>query len=217
MSVILSDNALTTVEVAKRYLRDGGYPVDDGDMLKLHINAVSGFIARFTGRKRLAYSSTALVEYRDGMGQQFIYTREAPIRQLVSVSTYPFEDNYGETMTGPTPPALHTDDLWIEPANGRIFFKNGVLPSGAGVVALTYTAGFYDDEDGGAGVAADVEFSALRLIALEALLRKWQRWTEKRVGVESRSSDAGSVSYTNEDFDRAVLDELKRYRRQWVA
>jgi len=216
MPVVLSDRALMDEATAAKYLRDQGYPTDGGDMLRLHINAVSGFIARVTGREALKYSDTQIVELRDGDDTEWIYTREAPIRSLVSVETYPYETNYGETITGPGTSA-YNDDAWYEARGGRVVLKNTTLPQGKGTVLITYTAGFYDDGDAGVGEAADPELSALKVIALEALLRKWQRWTEKRVGVASRSSDAGSITYSQDDFPKAVVAELLRYRRQWVA
>lgn len=211
--VAISTQALMTAEIAKRYLRDQGLPADDGDMLRLHINAVSGFIVRVTGRSRLIYSATAVEEIRDGFGHNWMYTREAPIKSLTSIETYPYATGVGETLTGPGT-SLGNDDMWYDSEKGRIVLLNRTFPEGIGTVKITYEAGWYDDGDGGAGVPADDSLSALRVIALEALLRKWQRWTEKRVGVTQRSSDAGSVSYSADDFSKSVMTELARYRRR---
>ena len=122
MTVLLSADALVSMDVAKRYLRDQGYPTDDGDMLRLHINAVSGFIARFTARARLKYSATPVVEMRDGDGSTWIYTREAPIKSLVAVTLYPMNSGSSTIVTGPGT-SLFNDAMYYDAARGRIVLQ----------------------------------------------------------------------------------------------
>lgn len=207
----LHAQALFDDELARSYLRDQGYPADDGDMLRLHINAVTGFIQRFTGRNRLRYSATPIVEVRDGRGSSWFYTREAPIKSLTEIQTHPMVSGSGETITGPGT-ATSNDDMWVDQQKGRVELIDRVLPEGAGTVQITYTAGWDAEGDNGA-TATEPSLAALQVIALEALLRKWQRWVEKRVGIAARSSNAGSTTYSTEDFSAEVLAELKRYRR----
>lgn len=215
MATVLSDYALFDESEAKRFLRDQGFAPDNDELLRLHINGVSGFILRYTGRQRLKYSATSVLEIRNGRDIDWMYTKEAPIKSLLLIETYPFESNVGEAIVGPLT-SVSNDDMWYESESGRITLLNRTFPEGYGAVRLTYQAGWYDDGDAGAGEPADPALSQLKLLGLEVMLRKWQRWVEKRVGVSSRSHEGANINYERDDFSTNVLKELDQYKRTMV-
>jgi len=82
------------------------------------------------------------------------------------------------------------------------------LPEHFSGVLITYEAGF---------TTADHEYDALKLIILDALARKWNRWKGQRHGIESETKQETTVTYSDADFPRHVMRDLHRFRRTLFA
>lgn len=217
-TLTLSPDALVSLDRARAYLEGQGLVSKGLDMLALHVNAATGFILGFCNRKRLAWVDADITEYREGNGCQTIWTREAPIRKLTSVTLLP-HDQYGGTvaLTGPTPPALATSDLYFDATTGQIRLLTYDFPEGPASVKLVYRAGYYAQDQPTAGAAADPERALLELTCCELILRKWKRWQAKNVGVTSQSNERGSVTYDLSDLDAGTKKALEQFRRNMVV
>ena len=219
MARALHAQAPVTLDEARRYLLDQGFASDGLDMLALHINSITSIMLNVMGRTRIKWiDGDEIVDYRDGDGTPEIWTRDSPIRKVVSVQMYPLASSPGTSYTGPTEPALANSDLFFDSLEGIIVMKRSVFPEGRRTVKLTYEAGFYSNED--ADVADDTvdhQFNGLKAIALDALATKWQRFKNQRHGVESETKQETTVTYTDADFNRHAIRDLKRFRRSLFA
>lgn len=214
MAVTLHAQAPVTVDEARRYLLDQGFPSDGGDMLKIHINAITSMMLNVMGRTRIKWiDDDEITEYRDGDGSTEIWTRDAPIRKLVSVQVWPLATTPGSTYTGPTEPALSNDDTFFDPDEGIVVLKRTVFPDGRRTVKLVYEAGFYDGTGVSPNDVADHQFNGLKAIALDALATKWKRFANQRHGIDSETKQETTVTYSDEDFNRHAMRDLKRFRR----
>ena len=216
MPVLAITQALISRTEAAAYLRDQGMPVDSHDMLQRHINSVSAFIARFTGRSHLHYSATAIVEYRDGTGDRSIHTVEAPIRSLDEIVLLPHYASGLTTITGPgTSPS--NDDVLYESKSGLVVLQDYAFPDSLQSVRITYKAGYYQDGEPTANDPADPEMALLQMIAMDAVARRWRRFLDKTAGVASRSREGQTTVYRSDDFDKGTLRELSLFRRSLFA
>lgn len=205
----LNAQCLATVEEARKYLLDQGHPTDNFNLLHIHMNAITSFILQTTGRDRIKWiDADTIEEYRNGYGEADIFLKNAPIVRVVSVQTWPNDDSQGDTYTGPTEPAVYNDDMEFDAVRGMLRMKGATLPDHMSGVKISYEAGF---------VAADHEYDSLKLITLDALARKWNRWKSQRHGIESESKQETTVTYSDADFPRFVMKDLHRFRRTLFA
>jgi hypothetical protein len=216
-NVILSPQSLVTVDEALAFLQDQGSPTDDQDMLRHQLNAVTGMILKLTSRDRLVWiAGDEITEYREGYGTNRMFLRNAPIRELVSVTLEPHQTT-GISIAVPTPPATFSDACYFEPASAMLVLKNQVFPEGPSTVKVVYEAGYYVQDTPTVGDVADAEVLELKLIALNALARRWSRWKNNRHGVSHESRGEQSVSYFADDLTKDEVRDLRRYRRSLFA
>jgi len=207
-SVTLSNQSFLSVDEALAYLQDQGSPLDDQDGLKLHLNAVAGYMVKATGRNRLIHVATdPLTEYRDGMGTSRLYLRNAPVVSLTSVTLNPHEST-AESVTVPTSPATYSDHCFFDPTGGVLVLKDRVFPEGPSTVKIVYLAGF---------VAGTPEYDELKAIAGNILARRWARWKGNRHGVASESRGDQTVAFVADDVRKEEVADLRRYRRTLFA
>lgn len=208
MSVTLNSQALVTVAETLRYLQDQGSPVDDNDLLKMHINAISALMLRVTARDVLiAVDGETVTEYRDGIGQQQIWLKNAPVVKLTSVSLYPNTSTPVDLVV-PGTGEIASDDMYFQPVNGLVGLKSRSFPDGFMTTKIVYEAGF---------ASGSSEIAGLKMIALDALASKWKRWKDQRHGVANESRGEQSITYAADDFTKTALAELRRYRRTLFA
>ena len=217
MDIDLSAQSPVTIEEALAYLQDQGTRVNDQGLLKLHINAVTALMLRVTARDRLIWvDDDEISEYRSGDGTSYLYLKNAPVRKLVKVTLEPMASSPTE-LTGPTEPALTNDDMWFNPVNGQLALKTRVFPEGQATVLIEYEAGYYKQDSPADGNPADPEYLGLKAIALDAIAAKWARWKNQKHGIASESKGESSISYSETDFNKTAMHELRRYRRTMFA
>lgn len=217
MALKVSPDALVSVDRARAYLQNQGIPAEGQDMLVLHVNAASGFVLGFCGRRRLAYVAADLTEYRRGNGGQTMWTREAPIKQVVSVTLYPHLASPAPiVIAGPAAGQLANADMYYDEREGFIHLTSYVFPLEEAAVRLIYRAGYYADGSPQAGDAAEPERALLELVCCELILRKWKRYQAKSIGVVSESSGDHSVTYDTSDLDAGTRKTLEHFRRNQV-
>jgi len=204
MTVTLHTQALITTEEAIKYLQDQGYPADGNDLLRLHINGITSMMLQVMARDHMKWvDDDEITEYRDGLGKDSIWLKNAPVRKIVSVTLNPHSDSSVE-IAGPTEPATYTDDLWFDPIQGEVHLKSRVFADGSSTSKIIYEAGF---------LSTDSQYQGLKLIALGALAAKWQRYKNKKQGIDSESRSESSVTYSKSDFNDTEIHEMRRYRR----
>ena len=212
-NVNLSGQALVTVEETLRFLQDQGSPKDDNDLLRNHINGVSSMMIKLTGRNRLIWvDDDTITEFRDGFGDNSMYLYNAPVRKIVSVTLLPHETT-GTSVTVPTEPATFSDGMYFDSRSGLIVLKGRVFPAGMKQTKIEYEAGYYKQDIPSNGDPADAELMELKMIALNAIARKWARWKNQRHGVSSESRGDTQINYNSDDITKSEIIELKRYRR----
>jgi len=212
-TVTLSAQSFVTVAETLTFLQDQGTAGDDNDLLRHHINGVSAMILKLTGRDRIVWANgDQITEYRDGFEEPTLYLHNAPVREIVSVTLYP---HWGASVSiaVPTPPSFYSDEMYFDERTGLVALKNRVFPTGPKQVAIVYEAGFYAPDLPNSGDAADSEYLELKLIALNAIARRWARWKNQTHGIASESRGDHQVSYTAEDITPEELKALRRYRR----
>ena len=217
MDIDLSSQSIVTVEETLAYLQDQGTRVNDQGLLKMHINAVTALMLQVTARDRLLWvDDDSIDEYRAGDGTNIIYLKNAPIRKIATVTLNPMTSTTTE-LTGPTEPALFNDDMWFEPVRGLLGLKTSVFPDGHSTVLVEYEAGYYKQDSPTASDPADPEYLGLKMICLDAIAAKWQRWKNQKHGIASESKGETSISYSESDFNVTAMLELRRYRRTMFA
>ena len=209
MAIAAISQVIVTKEQVRTHLQENSISEAMTDTLQLHINGATSFLLGYTGRKRLVEDSGSdLTEYYDGDGTQSLILRESPVISISEVVLDPHYSSVAVTLTGPTAPALQTDDMYIDAEGGILYLKNYSFPNSSQSVQLDYSPGFEDTAD---------EFLALQAIVLDTILRRFTAWKEKRSGVSSTSRSEESITYTADDFDKEILMYLERFRRTLIA
>jgi hypothetical protein len=218
---VLTTQALTSLENAKKYLQDQGNPADNHMWLALHVNAASAWIQSYSGRKNLVYTGVDKTEYYSGDGTSELFLNELPVRQITQVILAPFDDaGVSTTYAGPTSPAFENTDMYYISDEGLLVAKTFAFPPGRRSVQVDYQPGLYVvgdvEPDTTVVTAPDPERTMLEMIVLEAISMRWRKWKDQSAGVKSRHGEGG-ITYKEEDFDQSTLDWLKLLRRQmWV-
>lgn len=216
-NVDLSAQSPITVTDSLAYLRDQGTRINDNDMLRMHINAVTALMLRVMARDRMIWvDDDEISEYRAGDGSSYLYLKNAPVRKVAKVTLEPMSSGSVE-LTGPTEPALMNDDMWFNPVSGQLALKTRVFPEGPSTVLIEYESGYYKQDSPTDGDPADPELAGLKMIALDALAAKWARYKNGKHGIASESKGESSISYSETDFNETAMHELRRYRRTMFA
>lgn len=217
MSVPLSAQSVVSVEEALAYLRDQGSPSDDQDFLKMQLNAVAAMVLKLTGRDRILWvDNDEITEYRAGDGLAQMFLKNAPVRKLTSITLSPHEST-SVSITVPTGTATYSEQCYFNPQNGLLVLKSATFPEGPSTVKIVYEAGFYAQDVPTSGDPGDMEVMELKMIALNALARKWARWKGSRHGVSSETNGDRTISFSADDMTKEEVRELRRYRRTAFA
>lgn len=204
MAITLHAQALITVDEAARYLQDQGVPSDNYDLLKIHINGITGVMLGVMGRNHFKWiDGDQITETVRGHGDNGVYVANSPIVSLDQVILNPF-DTSPTVLTGPGESDSNSD-MWFDAATGLVTLKNYTFPDVPVAAKVLYEAGYQE---------ADHQYQSLRLIALNALASKWKRWKDQKHGVASESKGETSVSYATTDFNDVELAEMRRHKRR---
>ncbi len=196
MTVTAVTPTIITLEEAQKYLRDQGVRDGNADHLQRIVNGVTAECYEITGRTRILDDDSVIVEYRDGDGTSVIFTDEHPVTSLSLVTRWPHETSLVDTITGPGT-NLSNDDMLYDRESGKIELKEKYFPAGNQTVVLIYKAGHAD---------GDHEIEGLRLVLLEQVHVRWQKFIEK----------PGILSTREAGDDRWTFKKDAEIRSAWV-
>lgn len=189
----LNDNALTTLALAKNYLRIPTLETSQDSIIELLINSSSQAIERECNRV-LKKRPAPLVEYHHGRRSNIILLREFPIISITELrfdASSEFTD--ASTLVDPASYSLADDDM-------SIVRKKGYFPDGVKNIKVTYEAGY-------ATVPSDLEHACLWTVTWYYKIR-----VSEDIGRTTKSKDGESLSYS-QDMPKDVKDCILRYKR----
>jgi len=179
MSIALDTTiALVDLATAKVFLNIASGTTTHDEILNLCINAVSDFAKR---ECRTVLVSTAITEYHDGDGSNFIIPRNIPIISITKVW-----DDTGRAFTDGE--EIAAADLVVTHDDKRITYDGGIFTIGVGNVKATYTVGY-----------ATIPWT-LQEFCLETVRIYFRDITEKRDGITARTIAGGSITTVSEDI-----------------
>lgn len=183
-------NSLTTLT---HMMTQFGLPLAEQELIEQLIDGASWAANSYTNRK---LKSRALTEYYDGDDSNLLVLNQRPVTAVASVYVDSAWEWGSDTL-------VDSDDYQVYEDEGLVRFVGTVLPSGARVVKVTYTAGY-------ATIPYDVER------AVQDLAFYWYKQrTDKGIGVLSRSTEGRTVSYAQE-IPQQIKDVFDVYRKVWV-
>lgn len=204
MSVTATTPEIVTLAEAQEYLRDLGVRDGNLDHLQRIINGVTGEAYEITARKRILDTDAEIQEYRDGDGTQMIYTDEFPITDVALVVRWPNDSTLIDVITGPGA-ATSNDDVVVDQAGGKIILRDKTFPIGAQKVLLTYKAGH---------ATGSPEVESFRLVLLEQIQARWQRFIEKPGIISTREAADDRWTFKSDaEIRKAWLAALRPWRR----
>lgn len=188
----LQANALTTLNMAKTYLKIPLAETSQDTLLEMFINASSDALESECDRK--LKKVTGLVEYQDGRGQNIITPREWPIVNIQELRV----DNKSDFTDAST--IVDPADYGITDFDMSIVYENQQFPKGYKNIKIIYDAG-YDP------LPADIEHACLWLVFWYNSIRN-----AADIGRESKSKEGESISYS-QSMPQDVRDCILRYKR----
>lgn len=192
MSIALDTTiALVDLATAKTFLNLTGATQDE--ILNLCINAASDFAMR---ECRTVLVSTAVTEYHDGDGSNFIIPRNIPVTAITKIW-----DDTGRAFTSGE--EIAATDLVITHDGKRITYDGGIFTPGVGNVKGTWTSGF-----------ATIPWT-LQEFCLETVRIWFRDITEKRDGITARTIAGGSITIDGNHMPAWILNKLDAFKRKW--
>lgn len=186
----LNANALTTLALAKTFLKIPALDVTQDAMVELCINASSQYIEGATDRKLKSQSYT---ELRHGRQNNILLLRQYPITAISELMI----DSAGEFVDLSL--VIDSDDYAISDDQNSILYR-GLFPNGYNNVRIKYTAGF-------ATVPSDLEMACLWLVHFYYRIREGQD-----IGRSSKAKMDESTTIL-QSAPQDVLDTIQRYKR----
>jgi uncharacterized phiE125 gp8 family phage protein len=190
--VALNANALTTLALAKSYLKIPALEPSQDAMIELFINSASALLE--SECDRVLKQQTGIVEYQDGRKQNIIVLKQYPVTAVSEVRI-----DQDSVFTDPAtliPPA----DYAITDDGNALLYINGQFASGNRSVKITYTAGY-------ATVPSDLEHACLWLVFWYAKIRD-----AADIGRSTKNKEGESISYS-QSAPQDVKDAILRYKR----
>lgn len=191
----LNSNALTTLNMAKTYLKIPLAETSKDSLIELWINAASQAIESECDRKLKAQSIT---EHHHGRKTNFALLREWPINSVTEVrldSKAVFTD--ASTL-------VPVDDYRIADDNNCVVFLNRSVPMGYNNLRIIYNAGY-------ATVPSDLEHACLWMVFWYDRMR-----TADDIGKTSKSKGDESFSMS-QSMPQDIKDTINRYKRVEIA
>lgn len=188
----LNANALTTLVMAKSYLKIPTGETSMDAMIELFINASSQMLESETDRKLKAQS---IIEIHHGRQSNIVMLNEWPVNSITSVSI-------GSGQSDPPTPIPSTDYAIGDEGNSLILLS-GRFPRGYNNVNVTYNGGFTT-------VPADLEHACLWMVFYYRMMRE-----SGDIGRTSKGKGDESVSILQE-APLDVKNAIARYRRMEI-
>jgi hypothetical protein len=184
-------NALTTVAMAKEYLKIPALVTSEDTMVDFFIDAASELLETECERK---FKSQAFTEKQHGRRQNTLLLKQWPVTAIGELRI----DNSGvftdaATIVDPLSYQISDD------GNGLVLLR-GVFPSGYNNVRVVYTAGY-------ATVPMDLVEACLWLVFWQNSIRN-----AADIGRTTKNKDAETVSYL-QSAPQHVKDCILRYKR----
>jgi uncharacterized phiE125 gp8 family phage protein len=189
--VALNANALTTLAMAKSFLKVPAGDATQDSIIELCINSASAYLQGATDRK---LKSQAYTELRHGSNNNIILLRNYPVT-LISEIAIDCESQFTDPNT-----IISTDRYIICDDSNSVLYINSLFPSGYNNIRIKYTAGYID-------VPTDLEMACLWLVHFYYRIRENQD-----IGRTSKSKMDESISIL-QDAPQDVKDTIARYRR----
>lgn len=202
----LADNALTTLDTIKNEL--GITDTSEDVKLERLINAVSGFIQKYTGQKYGRQTKTVKL---NGSGEQYLMLEDKPIISISSIT-------YGDLTI--TDYELEVRDSEI----GAIFREEGWSRDGIAVglvgdpagerrnFTVEYTYGYVLPKDDGSPDPRTLPHD-LEQLAIELVVRKYQISNLEAYGLSSLKQGRITYTFSNKDLDYDQKSVLNSYRK----
>jgi len=183
--------AICTRDDVKVYLELKDIDTTKDHLIDKLIPKAQNFIESFYYNQIL--EQAPYIEYYDGP-RSAVFVRNPPIASSPAPIIHDDPDRDFDTAT-----LVETDDYGIDYEAGIIKFEYP-LCKGIRSVKVEYTGGY---------VAAALPGIAVQAV-IELVVRKIKDGAEGRLGVASRSSEAGTVTFTREDLPQSTRDALER-------
>lgn len=187
----LNSNALTTLALAKAYLKIPTLETSQDAMVELFINAASEMLEKETDR--VLKQRVGIVEYQDGRKQNIIVLKQFPVTAISEVKIDSESNFAADTLVDPA-------DYEITDDGNALLYVGGVFSSGHRGVKVTYTAGYNP-------VPSDLEHACLWLVFWYAKIRD-----AADIGRSTKNKEGESISYLQSAPDD-VKNCILRYKR----
>lgn len=187
----LNPNALTSLAMAKAYLKIPTVEMSQDAIVEFFINAASQDLESETDR--FLKKRSAITEFQDGRKQSVIALRQYPVASITSLHIDADSSFPASTLIPATDYEI-ADDL-----NG-IVLKDGLFSGGERGVKIVYAAGFDP-------IPSDLEHACLWLVFWYAKIRDAQD-----IGRPSKSKEGETISYA-QSMPGNVRETINRYKR----
>jgi len=188
----LNSNALTTLAMAKTYLKIPPAETQYDAIIELLINAASERLEKDCDR--VLKKKTGIVEYQDGRGQNIIVLKQFPVVQVTELKLATDSDFTSSETVVPASDYEITDD------DNCILLQGRPFPRAYRSIKITYDAGYNP-------IPPDLELACLWIVFWQHRIRDAQD-----IGRQGKSKEGESISYL-QDAPKDVKDTINRYRR----
>ena len=185
----LNSNALTTLAMAKLYLKIPTGETSMDSIVELFVNAASQMIEAETDRKLKAQSIT---EVHHGRDSNIIMLNEWPVNSITSVSI-------GSGQSDP-PTLLDPSEYAIGDEGNSVILLSMRFPRGYNNVNVTYNGGY-------AAIPSDLEHACLWMVFYYRMMRE-----SGDIGRTAKGKGDESISILQE-APADVKNAIARYRR----
>ena len=205
-----SNNALTTLTLAAKYVNASTTNSADLDRLAMLVNSESHLVNSHVGR---SLRRRSLTEYYDGDGGQTLWLDNYPVNtDTTSMQVWAAaRSNYATDTDFSTAAKVGTSQIAMTAEKGKLFIAGRRFTAGHRTVKVTYNAG-YDTTSAStadAYIPGDLQSAVHELIAL-----KFHRNRSNAINVISKSHDDGAVVYSQE-IPWSVRMILDKYRNEY--
>jgi hypothetical protein len=187
----LNANALTTLAIAKKWIKIPTTVTDQDDVVEILINGFSQEIEALAQRK---LKSQSVTEIKHGRGTNLILFREWPVTAISELRI-----DGGSLFTDPAT-VIDPADYTLADDGNSLLLIGGTFPRGYNNVRVTYTAGYTT-------VPADLQQACLDLCFWKYRTRESGDIGRKQKGKASESEQ------WHQDWPPGPLAAVMRYKR----
>lgn len=187
----LNANALTTLAMAKTFLKIPNSETSLDSLVEFYINSASQYIERETDRKLKLQSHT---EIRHGRKQNLLLLKEWPVTSITSLKIA----NDGDFSSPDS--LVDPSEYQIGDDQNSIVLYDRIFPNGYNNIQAVYTAGY-------ATIPSDLEMATLWLVFWYNQVRNNQDIGRPR---KSKGDESFEIS---QSAPKEVIDAIMRYKR----